>query len=159
MRADAWFPAIESNNVLGRFVDIEKEDTAASEKAGHKITVMRPLLQAKVTGSHDISTQIVKPFNQNELAARFPGAWENYQAHKAKGLPKPEVEIPVIEQSVPGTPLHEADFLPKDRIAWLMQQDIQTIEQLRDLSDIQIQKMGHGVSKWRKQAGDWLKRT
>jgi len=154
---DLWFPATESKNVVGRFIDVEGVDAAASREKGEEVKIMRPALESKVTGSHDIACQLVKPFNAKELKARFPGAWDHYET--VKGTAAPEPEIPVIRQTIPGTPLTKADFLPRDRIGWLMDQGIQTIEQIRDLTDGQVQNMGQGVSKWRRSAREFLQRT
>lgn len=163
MLSEVWFPAAESKNVVGRFVDVESVDAAKTREAeakGEPVPVMirRPALQSKIVGSHDVSVQLVKPFNASALRSRFVGAWEHYEA--AKSRPAPVVEdVPLIEQTIPGTPLHKADFLPKDRVAWLALQGVQTIEQLRDLSDGVVQNMGRDVAQWRKKADAFLKRT
>lgn len=154
---DVWFPAVESKNVVGRFVDVESVDAAKSREEHREVMIRRPALEAKVVGSHDISVQLVKPFNERELRGRFPGAWEHYEAKRSQ--PQQDIDVPVVLQTIKGTPLDKSDFLPRDRILWLMMQGIQTIEQLRDLSDQQVMNMGQGVGKWRRQAKAFLERT
>jgi hypothetical protein len=159
-----WFPASASNaQVMGRFVDVETVDPKASEKAGRSVYKLIPALQSKVVGSHDVSVQVVKPFNASELKSRFPGAWEAYEAMKnaaaqasaVAAAPEPEV----IARTVKGTPLSKADFLPRGSMEWLERQGVQTIEQIAGLSDQAVQNMGREVGKWRKQAKAWLERT
>lgn len=155
---ETWFPAAESRNVVGRFIDVESVDAAASREAHTEVLIRRPALQSKVIGSHDVAVQLVKPFNSDALRKRFPGAWDYYERTKSVAQPG-EPDVPVIEQIVQGTPLHKADFLPRDRIEWLMVQGVHTIEQVRDLSDAQVQNMGQGIGKWRRAAKAFLERT
>mgnify|MGYP006266637605 CR=1 FL=1 len=165
MRTDQWFPAAEDRNVMGRFIEVESVDVAKTKDAEAKgeeippggFIITRPALASKVVGSHDESVQLVKPFNARELQSRFPGAWEHFQKLKAQQVTG-EGGMQVV-QTVAGTPLDKADFLPRDRMPWLALQGIQTIEQLRDLSDQAAQNMGRDVVRWRKQADQFLKRT
>lgn len=158
MLREQWFPAVESKNVVGRFDDTEEVDWAKSREEDREVTRMVPVLLAKIVGSVDISVQAVKPFNEKELRKRFPGAWEKYQADKAAAAKGGEAALP-FEPTIKGTPLNKADFLPQDRIEWLMLQGIQTIEQIRDLTDAQVQTMGNRVGGWRKAAKSFLERT
>lgn len=153
---EQWFPAKDSRTVMGRFREIEVVDPIESEKQARSVTKLRLALESKVVGSHDVAVQAVKPFNKNELASRFPGALEHYEASKDQ----PQIYTPVpVKQTIPGTPLADADFIPRDRLEWLAMQGLQTVEQLRDLSDGQVQGMGREMGKWRKQADAFLKRT
>lgn len=162
---DMWFPSLESRNVVGRYIDVESVDPVKSREAGEEVLMRRTALESKVVGSHDASVQVVKPFNAKELQKRFPGAWEHYEKKSAKRAAviergdEPVEELPEIPQTIPGTPLDKADFLPRDRMPWLAMQGVQTIEQIRDLSDQQVQNMGQGVAKWRRQAKAFLERT
>ena len=156
MLQDIWFPAKESSAVVGRFVDIEKVDVKASEEAQRAIMKVVPALEAKVAGGHDISVQIVKPFNKNDLTARFPGAWEHYE--KLKAMTSSEPIVPIIA-AIKGMPLDQADFIPRERIRWLAAQGFTTVEQLRDMSDATVQTLGRGALSWRKKATEHLKRT
>ena len=152
---DKWFPAIESTAVVGRFIDVEVVDVKASEAAQKNVYRRVPALQSRVAGSNDISAQAVKAFNKAELIARFPNAWEYYEAHREDD--EPEDTVPVI-RAAKGTPLHTADFLPRAKLAWLEAQGFSTVEQVRDMSDVTAQGI-RGALQWRKKAGEFLKRT
>lgn len=149
MSTDLWFPSSESQQVVGRFIDVESDDIAASKKAGKLVKMWRPALETKVVGSHDVSVQVVKPFNEIQLRARFPGAWEHYEAKK-KGNPPPKID------PVDGVPIEEANFIGKEKLAWLKMQGFVTVEQLATMSDAQIQNLGHGARTWKKKAGQFL---
>lgn len=162
MYSERWFPAPATNaQVMGRFVDIEKVDPVASREAGRPVPKRVPALQSKVVGSHDISVQILKPFNEAELKSRFPGAWDFYEEQKAAAEQRPEMAAApeVVSRTIEGHGLDKVDFLPRDRIPWLMMQGVQTVEQLASLPDIAAQNMGRDVFKWRKAAKHWLERT
>lgn len=156
MSKDKWFQAVESHAVVGRFVDVEQVDVKASEAAQKNMYRMIPALQSKIAGSHDISVQAVKPFNKKDLIARFPGAWEHYEEFRAE----PEVEnaVPVVK-ATKGTPLHLADFLPREKQPLLHELGFSTIEQIAGMSDTIAQGLGRGAITWRKKAGEFLART
>jgi hypothetical protein len=154
-RTERWFPAVESNVVVGRFVDVETVDVKASEEAQKNVYKKVPALQAKVAGSQDVSVQAVKPFNAKELKERFPGAWEHYEEIKAME-PAPVV-VEVIAQAPKGTPLHEAPFIPRERLAFLHELGFSTIEQVAEMSDTVVQNLGRGAMTWRKKAQEHLK--
>lgn len=147
--SNMWFPSSESQQVVGRFVDVESDNPAESRKHGKLVKMWRTALETKVVGSHDVSVQVVKPFNEIALRSRFPGAWEYYQSQKA-GKDMPEI------QPIDGIPIEEATFIGKEKMAWLKMQGIVTVEQLATLSDAQIQNLGHGARTWKKKAGQHL---
>lgn len=153
---DQWFPCAEGGNVVGKFVDADQVDVKASEVAGKTIYRKIPVLLAKFPGSIDVSSQAVKPSNQRELVGRFPEAWDHYQDLKSKELPPPAVEVISAPK---GIPLDRADFLPRDKVAWLHAQGFTTVEHLRDMSDSVVQNLGRGAATWRKKAGEFLART
>lgn len=155
---EQWFPAggNASSTVLGRFIDAERIDKKASEEAGETKYRMHPILQSKIAGSHDISAQIVKPFNEKELKDRFPGAWEHYESLKTQPTPQPTPDVVV---AVKGVPLHEADFLPRDKMPWLADLGFSSIEQLASMSDQTCQDLGRGALTWRKKAKEFIART
>ena len=155
-----WFPSSEHSSVVGRFVERMIESASASQAAGKSVHVPKLLLESKVAGTHDVSAQLVKPFNEAEFRSRFPGAWEHFdkvrEANKARVEVQPE-HLPAIEGA--GTPLHVVDFLPKNKLAWLAELGFTSVEQLAEMSDAQCQTIGHGSLSWRRNAQGWLKRT
>jgi hypothetical protein len=157
LRKDNWFAGTGSwSNVVGRFVDVEVTDIKASEAARKTIYKRVPALESKVPGSSDISVSRVKDFNKMDLAARFPGAWEHYELHHAQDAS--EDDVPVVH-AISGTPLHLADFIPKNALPRLKDLGFSTLEQIRDMSDTTAQNIGHGAKAWRKKAGEFLART
>jgi hypothetical protein len=90
-------------NVVGRFADHEIVDRVATEeaeKAGHigrnrvmkTIVVLfeRVLKDAADQMSKDEVPTRVTPRNSSELIARYPDAWESYQATKKQAAKKQE---------------------------------------------------------------------
>lgn len=157
LRKDMWFAGADSwSKVVGRFIDVEVTDIKASEIARRTVYKRVPALESKVPGSGDVSVSRVKDFNKKELTDRFPGAWEHYELHHAQDTA--EDEIPVV-LGVSGTPLHLADFIPRNAIPRLRDLGFSSLEQIRDMSDTTAQNIGHGAKAWRKKAGEFLART
>lgn len=144
-----WKKAVESQTVVGRFIEVEIDDPVLSKKEGRVVMTKRVLLEAKVAGSADISTQRVKPFNEMELRNRFPGAWESFIAKKGD-----QVDVPVPGQT--GMPIDRADFVPAAKRAALKETGITTVEMLAAMSDGTVQDWGPGARTWRKKAAELL---
>lgn len=161
MQREQWFKAFEggklSTQVVGRFIDGEVVDPIASAKVDKNVWKTVPMLESKIVGSHEVSTQRVKngsSGNLEELSARFPGAWDHYQAFK--NAPAAEGE-PVVSAS--GTPIEELDFIPRQNMAWLRELGFSSAEQIRDMSDTVVQGLGRNALTWRKKAKEFLERT
>lgn len=136
MTQEGWYPAVESNQVVGRFEWYDKlriaDSIAADEKRYTKIIVLRH----KVVGTHEENVTPLKPHNEQALRERFPEAWIAFQG-----------EAPPIK----GTPL-AALALPPDRVDALKIHGILTLEQVAGLSDAQCQAVGFGTRKLRADA-------
>ena len=161
MRHDQWFSALEdgkkSTLVVGRFIDGEVVDPIASEKLGKNVWKQVPILESKIVGSHEVSTQRVKDGrdgNKEELSNRFPGAWEHYLAQK-DGVDAPSSSVGASF----GTPIEELDFIPRQNMAWLRELGFSSAEQIRDMSDTVVQGLGRNALTWRKKAKEFLERT
>jgi len=148
---EVWFPALESQSVVGRVVELEKPHPAKSREAQKPINVVVPCMLHKVAGSADYSVTEIKPHTKTEICARFPGAWEYYEKQKA-AQPAQPTEIVQPE----GTPISKADWIPREKLAWLAMQGFQTVEQLAGMSDAQIQNLGMGARTWAKKAKQFL---
>jgi len=149
---ELWFPAIESQSVVGRFIEVEVVHPAKSREEGREVRIIRPALESKVAGSHDTSVQAVKPFNEKALQARFPGAWEHFE--KTRGpAEKEQIVAPAV-----GTPLDRLDFIPREKLLWLKMQGFSTVEQIALMSDATMQNLGPGVRQWRKKATQLLQK-
>lgn len=152
-----WFPAVESQNVVGRVVEHEKVHPAMSRERGEPVKIMVPVMEAKVLkDSSDVSTQEIKPHKQDEfkkIIGRFPGAWEAYIKSKGSALGDAEEVAPIK-----GMPIDKAvAFLPKEKVGWLKTIGFTTVEQLAEMSDAQVVSMGTGARTWRKKAQQLLK--
>lgn len=156
MYADSkWFPALDSQNVVGQVQEAEKEHPGKSREVGRSVKIWVPIMAAKVLGgtSVDVSTQEIKPHNQIAVTSRFPGAWERYQELKGE---KPQTEIVA---PVAGTPIENANFLHRDRLEYLKHAGFSTVEQLAAMSDAQMQSLGRGAREWRKKAVQHLQKA
>ncbi|MFO1183594.1 MAG: hypothetical protein U1E56_02250 [Bauldia sp.] len=140
MTQEGWYPAVESNQVVGRFEWYDKlhiaDSIAADEKRYTKIIVLRH----KVVGTHEENVTPLKPHNEQALRERFPEAWTAFQG-----------EVPPIK----GTPLTKLD-LSSDRVDAFKIHGILTLEQLAGLSDAQCQAVGFGTRKLRTDAAERL---
>ena len=159
MRHDQWFAAFENGKkstlVVGRFVDGEVVDPIASSESDKNVWKPVPILESKIVGSHDVSTQRVKEGrtgNKEELSNRFPGAWDYYMAQKGE-----PTETSVVSST--GTPIEELDFIPRQNLAWLRELGFSSAEQIRDMSDTVVQGLGTSAKTWRKKSAEFLART
>ena len=149
-----WFQCADGEGVVGRFVDAEVDDIAASEKAGKAIKKLVPGLESKIPGSNDVSFQRLKEsMNGKELRARFPGAWDYYEANRNV----PEPAVPVVK-GPSGTPLDASDFIERGRIPFLMEMGFSTVEQIAAMTDGVAQNI-RGAIQMRKKAQEFLART
>lgn len=146
-----WFRAVDSQNVMGRVVEIDKVHAAKSREAGREITFKQPVMESKVAGSSDISHQQLKDWNKKEICARFPGAWEAYEASKVSTSPVPDYSV-----TMDGTPIEKADFIPAAKREWLKLTGFITVEQLAEMNDHQMQELGQGARTWKKKAKELL---
>lgn len=146
-----WFRAVDSQNVMGRVVEVDKVHAAESRQAGREITFKQPVMESKVAGSSDISHQQIKEHNKKEVCGRFPGAWEAYEESKATQRPMAEF-IPAPD----GMPIDKADFIPAAKREWLKMTGFSTVEQLAEMTDHQIQDLGQGARTWKKKAKELL---
>lgn len=158
-----WFPDTitdaQSGKVgltVGRFVDIEVIDPPASELQQKEVTKIVPALESKIPGDAlGIAIQRVKPFNEKELKARYPGAWDHYMAHREE---RQEDIIPVRKLAV-GTPLDQSDIVSREQARTLNEMGFCTVEQVAEMSDGIKQMLGRNAVKLQKDAKAYLLRT
>jgi uncharacterized protein YjiS (DUF1127 family) len=146
-----WFRAVDSQNVMGRVVEVDKVHAAQSREARREITFKQPVMESKVAGSSDISHQQIKEWNKKEICGRFPGAWEAYEASKATSRP-----IQDFNPAPDGMPIDKAEFIPASKREWLKMTGFSTVDQLADMTDHQIQDLGPGARAWKKKARELL---
>lgn len=152
---DIWLPPNTPNSkVVGMFVDETHEYTnRVGEKCERTVTILRH----KVPGSQDISASLVKDNpDGSKIKKEWAKAWELYETKKARAVTAPPPVPTATEFGIRGTPIEEADFIGKDRLASLKAQGFTTMEQLRDMSDAICQSVGFGAKSWRKKANEYL---
>ena len=150
---EVWFPARESQSVVGRVIEIEKLHAAKSREAQKPVYIIVPVMESKVAASHDCSHQELKEHNRQQIVDRFPGAWDYFLKQK-EAAPKVEPQDIVFD----GTPIAKADWVAREKLAWLEMQGFNTVEQLAAISDAQIQTLGHGARTWKKKAQQFLQK-
>lgn len=88
MSSELWFDDVTQRHILGRFIDIEAIDAVATG-SNYDQPVMKQVLAIEIrprsrqAGARDSTTYRIKPNNRDEMIARFPKAWEAYEAEKA----------------------------------------------------------------------------
>jgi hypothetical protein len=112
---------------------------AASEKAGRPIFEDREYV--KIIPIGDNKTVVTKAVN-DEIRQRFP---EEYAVFK-KG----------VEQTFPGTPLHAWPAILPSQIALFNHFKVYTVDQLAELNDIAISKIGPGTRDMVQKAKAFL---
>jgi len=149
MMHDKWFPATDSQQVVGRVIEVPKVHPKMSKEEGREVTFLVPVMEARVAGSQDVSHQQLKEFNREEICRRFPGAWEYYMKSKGEAL-----HVEPVRQV--GTSIDEIDFIPRAKITWLKTIGFSSVEQLAEMTDAQTQQLGTGSKLWRKKAKEFL---
>ncbi len=153
--SELWFPLDGSQKTTGRFVDTVIE---GKRESGEAFSITRPALEAKASGSQEISFQVVKEFNKKQLIARCPLGWAHYE--KLKAAPEAMPAIPTLKDlGIRGTPIEDAALhcgFNNDRITWFKAQGIMTVQQVAELTDMACQNLGRGSVTWRKKAKEFL---
>lgn len=141
MSSNKWFPAKGETGVVGRFeVNHDRPNIPESKKADEFVPMEMIVCRMKVVTDPDESVVPVKPHNKDQLIARFPDAWKDFNGE-------------AIE--VDGTPLSELG-LDENRILGFRLNAITTVEQLAVLSDAQCETAGLGTKKIRQSAQTYL---
>ena len=151
--SELWFPSREWGNVVGKVMEVEKEHPGKSRELGRSVKIMVPVMASKVAGSYDVSTQEIKDHNRASICGRFPGAWEAYEKERGAAPAEPAEVVST------GTSLDKLTFIPREKMAWLKIQGFSNAEQIANLSDADIQKLGPGARGWRKKAGQFLEKA
>lgn len=153
---DIWLPPNTPNTkVVGMFAEEEHEYT---DRDGRKLKRTVTVLRHKIPGSHDVSCSLCKDDdNGAKVKAEWSKAWDLYQKNKALRAQMPPPTPVAVELGLKGTPIEEADFLGKDRLAYYKDMGFLLIEQIRDMSDADCNNVGHGAKANRKKAAEYLK--
>lgn len=115
------------------------KDGAASEKAGRPVFIEQERVRIIVAG--DMYNQIVHPVD-DAIKQRFAEQYARWQANK---------QVRVID----GTPIREWSPLTKAQVAEFEAMGIFSVENLRDMSDLNVSRLPEG-REWREKARAWL---
>lgn len=151
---EIWLPPnTAKSKVVGMFVDETHEYT---NKDGVKCERTVTVLRHRVPGSQDMSASLCKDNpDGTKLKKEWAKAWELYETRKANAVDQPPAIPTATEYGIKGTPIEEADFIGKDRLAFFKAMGFLTLEQVRDMSDGVAQNI-MGAKAMRKKAAELL---
>lgn len=116
---------------------------AKTEEAGHPVFEDVPFIKIQVPGD---PTTVVDTKLRDHHKRRFPRHWAHFQQYQNAA--------PVM-----GTPLAEWAAVSRSQADNLKVVGVMTVEQLADLTDAQIQRIGMGGEQLRRKAQAWLKQA
>ena len=119
------------------------KDEKASEEAGHPVFKDVPFVRIQVPGD---PTTIIDTKVRDHHKQRFPRHWAHFQQYQSAA--------PVM-----GTPLAEWAAVTRSQADTLRAFGVATVEQLAELSDTQVQRIGMGGEQLRVKARAWLKQA
>ena len=151
---EIWFPPNTPNSkIVGRFEDHTQEWV---DSTGARRSRTLPVLYHRAPASLDISSTTCKDNAEGaKLKKEWAQAWAHYEKCKATQADAPPAIPTATEFGIRGTPVEEADFIGKDRMAFLKSMGVLTLEQLADMSDGVAQNI-MGAKAMRKKAKEFL---
>ena len=150
---EVWFPPNTPNSkIVGRFEDHTQEWV---DSAGERRSRVLPYLYRRAPASNDVDCVQCKPNTEFEkLKKEWSAAWADYEKRKASSPGAPPIPT-ATEFGIKGTPIEEADFIGKDKLAFFKMTGCLTIEQLAEMSDSICQNI-MGGKMIRKKAKEYL---
>lgn len=139
---DEWVDVAdrERDEAMPHFYMRAKQHKADTEKEGRAIFHQVPYVKILVPGDNK---NIVDRPVKDEHKKRWPRLWQRFE----------ETQSNVIE----GTPIDQWPFLNVAQVAEMKAMNIQSVEQLANLSDGGLEKIGMGARALQKRAQDFLK--
>jgi hypothetical protein len=116
---------------------------AKTEEAGHPVFEDVPFIKIQVPGD---PTTLIDTKLRDHHKRRFARHWAHFQQYQNAA--------PVI-----GTPLAEWAVVSRSQADNLRVVGVMTVEQLADLTDAQVQRIGMGGEQLRRKAQTWLKQA
>lgn len=126
-------------NVFVEFFMEAKEFKVDSEREGRPVFKEIPHIRIVIPGDRNVEfVDKATPYFQN----LYPQAWARFQAsQKDEVIGTPLAQWPMMNRAL----VKEANFY-----------NIQTVEQLAEISDANIQRLGMGWTEWRRKAQAYL---
>lgn len=131
-------PKKRSEGIVIRFFMRPKQNAAKTLQEGRPIFEDVPWIEKIVLAGRETVERPVTKADMRE----YPKQWEQFQ----KGL----------EQSPDGTPLVEWPAISRSQVEELKHFHIATVEQLAEMSDEAISRMGAGWLTWKYKARDYI---
>jgi hypothetical protein len=129
----------QESNLFVSFFSDAIELKAESEKQGRPVYKDVPFIRIVVPG--DVNNIIERKANDQDKL-KFPKAWARFEASEAEGQE--------------GTPLEQWPQMSRSMVKECKYFEIHTVEQLANLSDINVSKMGMGYMDLRNKAKAYL---
>ena len=136
-----WFPAVDSPQVEGRFVDYKIYDIKKSKEQDQYVYMDVVRLEIRVQGSVDTTPHKLTRDNRFEHIKRFPEAWADYTKNK----PKPK-----------GTPLTKYPKIDDDKALNLTLSGFTTHEAFSEATDDQCESLGFGFRTLKGEVQEFL---
>lgn len=125
--------------VFVRFSLVPVENEAKTKEAGYHVIEEEEFIEIRVPGSQDFVHRPIRPSDKEAYPAQYV-AWKKNQAEPLTGTPLS------MWAAMRGNQVKEAEYL-----------SIRTIEELAQLADVNLQKLGPGWVDLRQKARDYLK--
>ena len=132
----------EKSSLVIRFLVEPQEDEAASSKAGRPIFNDVEVVEVRVPGDPDVRRSVVNDYYKR----LYP---KQYLAFK-KGI---------TQETVNGTPLSVWAPMKRSQVEEARHFGLHTVQQLAQISDGNLQRLGPGWIALRQQARDWEKQA
>lgn len=131
-------PQHEKNVFVEFFMDA-KEFKAESEREGRPVFREIPHVRIMIPGDRNVEfIDKAGEYYQNQ----YPQAWARFKASQVVGNV--------------GTPLAQWPLMNRALVKEANYYNIQTVEQLAEISDANVQKLGMGWAEWRRKAQSFL---
>lgn len=127
------------NNVFVEFFMEAVEYTVESEKEGRPVFREIPHIRIIIPGDRNVEyiDRASEYFQQ-----LYPQAWARFQASQKEGIV--------------GTPLEQWPMMNRALVKEAHYYNIHTVEQLAEISDANVQRLGMGWTEWRRKAQAYI---
>jgi len=132
-----WHPTEDSDQVVCRFAVEPRLDVVASREANDEVYKDVTVCHMKVAGSQDTICHRMDGDRAEEIIKRCLTAWRAFQGEA---------------EPVDGTPLEQLKGMPPEKAAAWRLQGIHTVEQVAELSDSVLDRLGMGARSWQRKA-------
>jgi hypothetical protein len=130
------------DNLSVRFSIEALENPAKSKEAGRPIFDETEIIEIRIPGDADVRKRAVNEGDRTRFARQYD-AWKRNQN----------------QETVSGTPLAAWPMMKRSQVEEAKFFGVHTVEQLANIADVNLQRLGPGWPSLRQQAVDWLKKA